>query len=281
MRRTLTVVGLLLAVSGSLLAHDLFLKLTDYFVAPETTVKVTVLNGTFSTSENYITRDRLVDVSLVAGGTRGAVDTTAWTPTANGKSGFVSVRVGAPGTYVLGASTRPRELKLPGKEFNAYLKDEGLGDMLAQRERLGELELPSNERYHKHVKAIFQVGDRRTNDFSAVLGYPAEIVPDRNPYDLKVGDELSVHCLLAETNANTGSLLQEVAATNVVVLAGGRTPAGARIPLQTVRSGTDGVARIKLTAPGLWYVKFISMEKTTRDGLTVESKWATMTFAIR
>jgi uncharacterized GH25 family protein len=270
MRRTLTVVVLLLSISGSLLAHDLFLKLTDYFVAPQKSVKVAVLNGTFSTSENYITRDRLLDVSLVAAGKRVAVDTTAWTPTPNKKAGFVSVRVGAPGTYVLGASTRPRELKLEGKAFNAYLKDEGLGDMLAQRERLGELDLPSNERYHKHVKAIFQVGDTRTSDFSVVLGYPAEIVPDRNPYELKVGDGLSVRCLLAGKPAG-----------NVVVLAGGRTPGGARIPLQTVRSGADGVARITLASSGVWYVKFISMERTTREGLTVESKWATLTFAMR
>lgn len=115
MRRALTVVFLLLAISPSLLAHDLFLKLTDYFVSPDKSVKVAVLNGTFSTSENYITRDRLLDVSLVSGGRRSTIDTVNWTPSANKKSGFVSVRVGRAGTYVLGASTRPRELKLPGK----------------------------------------------------------------------------------------------------------------------------------------------------------------------
>ncbi|MEP7344335.1 MAG: DUF4198 domain-containing protein [Gemmatimonadaceae bacterium] len=270
MRRSLTVVALLLSVSGSLLAHDLFLKLTDYFVSPNTAVKVAVLNGTFSTSENYITRDRLADVSLVGGGKRSTLDTAAWTPSADEKSGSISIRVGPPGTYVLGASTRPRELKLGGKEFNAYLKEEGLTDMLAQRERLGELDVASNERYHKHVKAIFQVGDTRTDDFSVVLGYPAEIVPAQNPYELKVGAELSVRCLLAGQPA-----------ANVVVLSGGRTPSGARIPLQSVRTGADGIARLKITSKGLWYVKFISMEKTTRDGLTVESKWATLTFGVR
>jgi len=270
MRRTLTVTTLLLIIAGPLLAHDLFLKLSDYYLPPNQPVKVAVLNGTFSTSENYITRDRLSDIALVGGGKRTTIDTTAWTPTADKKSGFVTIRPGATGTYVLAASTRPRELKLPGKEFNAYLKDEGLGDMLAQRERLGELELPSNERYHKHVKAIFQVGDTRTNDFSTVLGYPAEIVPVSNPYEMKVGDELAVKCLLAGQPA-----------ANVVVLGGGRTTAGARIPAQTTRANADGIARIKLTTKGLWYVKFISMEKTTHEGLTVESKWATMTFGVR
>lgn len=270
MRRALPALALLVSSATTLWAHDLFLKLNDYFIAPNRAVKVAVLNGTFSTSENYITRDRLRDVSLVGEGKRTSVDTSEWTPAPGGKSGFVSVRVAGPGTYLLGASTLPRELKLPGKEFNAYLKDEGLGDMLALREREGDLEKPSNERYHKHVKAIFQVGEKRTNDYALVLGYPAEIVPAQNPYDLKVGSELAVRCLLAGRPA-----------ADVVVLAGGRTKSGSRIAVQSVRANADGGATIKLSAAGLWHVKFISMEKRNTDGLTHESRWATLTFAVR
>ncbi|MFN8571328.1 MAG: DUF4198 domain-containing protein [Gemmatimonadaceae bacterium] len=270
MRRTFLAVVLLASVTSLLRAHDLFLKLADYFIAPNRSVKVAVLNGTFSTSENFITRDRLRDVSLVGGGARTVIDTSAWTPAPGGKSGFVTAKVTKPGTYVLGASTLPRELKLPAKDFNAYLKDEGLGDVLAQRERDGELGLSSNERYHKHVKAIFQVGDQRTEDYATELGYPAEIVPSQNPYALKVGDKLTVRCLLGGT-----------AAANVVVIAGGRQGDGSRLPVQTVRADANGTASITLTAPGIWYVKFIRMEKAPHDGLTHESRWATLTFGVK
>ncbi|MFN8582276.1 MAG: DUF4198 domain-containing protein [Gemmatimonadaceae bacterium] len=269
MRRSVTAL-LLLTVSTAAYAHDLFLKLSDYFVAPDSAVKVAVLNGTFSTSENYITRDRLRDVSLASGGGRTKVDTAAWTPAPGNKSGFVTVRVGRSGTYVLGASTLPRELKLPAKDFNAYLKDEGLGDMLARREREGDLDKPSNERYHKHVKAIFQVGDQRTDDYAVTLGYPAEIVPARNPYLLTVGHDLVVRCLLDGRPA-----------PNAVVLAGGRTRGGERIPVQTVRADAQGQATVKLSTTGVWYVKFVSMEKADHDGLTHESKWATLTFGVK
>ncbi len=270
MRRAFYALVLLATVTSLLRAHDLFLKLSDYFPTPNSSVKVAVLNGTFSTSENYITRDRLRDLALVGGGTRSAIDTSAWTPAPGNKSGFVAVQVRGPGTYVLGASTLPRELKLPAKEFNAYLKDEGLGDVLAQRERDNELGLSSNERYHKHVKAIFQVGEQRTDDYATVLGYPAEIVPAQNPYALKVGEKFSVHCLLDGKSAGS-----------VVVIAGGRDGSGARLPVQNVRADANGTATITLSSRGVWYVKFIRMDKAPHDGLTHESRWATLTFGVR
>jgi hypothetical protein len=269
-RSTLLTLLLLLSLAPSLLAHDMFFKLTSYFVAPRQHLAITLLNGTFSTSENYITRDRLRDVALVAGGKRVRIDTANWNPGGDGKSSVVTIDVGAPGTYVLGASTRPRELALPGKEFNAYLKDEGLADMLERRTREGELGKRTNERYHKHVKAVFQVGDARTDDFATVLGYPAEIVPVTNPYAARVGAQLAFRCLVDGTPA-----------ANLPLLAGGRSPSGARIAVQSVRTDARGEGRITLTQPGIWYVKFISMEKADHDGLTHESKWATLTFGVR
>lgn len=63
-------------------------------------------------------------------------------------------------------------------------------------------------------------------------------------------------------------------------MAGGRTPSGARIPQQRVKSDANGVARIRLTHRGRWYVKFIHMEPVS-DSVDYESKWATLTFEIR
>ena len=71
---------------------------------------------------------------------------------------------------------------------------------------------------------------------------------------------------------------------NQVVIAGGRTPNGARLKEQTVRTDAQGVASIALNASGTWYVKFIRMVKipaAAKDSVDYESKWATMTFAIR
>ena len=78
-----------------------------------------------------------------------------------------------------GVSVKPRELELKAADFNAYLEEDGIPDVLEARRRNNELGKPARERYSKHVKAVFQVGDARTDVFGAVLGYPAEIVPSR------------------------------------------------------------------------------------------------------
>ncbi len=60
-KRSGLVLVLAIVTAAALLAHDLFLKLETYFVPPETTVRVAVLNGSFASSEGSVTPDRLLD----------------------------------------------------------------------------------------------------------------------------------------------------------------------------------------------------------------------------
>ena len=102
MRKQLGLATILLAISATLLwAHDLFLKLDSYFVAPNTALRVAVLNGTFATSEGAVTPDRLLDLSLVGPTQRRAIPRTAWKP--SGDTTWLTVQTGAPGTYLIGA----------------------------------------------------------------------------------------------------------------------------------------------------------------------------------
>ncbi|HKG92798.1 MAG TPA: DUF4198 domain-containing protein [Gemmatimonadaceae bacterium] len=272
---TLLFAALLVTVLASRLdAHDLFLKLARYILpAPAAAVRIAVLNGTFSTSENGVARDRLADLSVVGpDGARSHPDTAAWVEQKT--QSVLTVGAGRVGTYVVGASVRPRALELPAAEFNEYLRTDGVPDVLDARRRAGEMGAPARERYSKHVKALFQVGNDgpRTDNFAAVLGYPAEIVPQANPYALRRGDTLAVRCLV-----------DGAPAASQLVLAGGRLRGSERrIPAQSVRTDADGVARIPLTARGIWYVKFIHMVRAAAsDSVDYESKWATVTFEVR
>ena len=60
----------------------------------------------------------------------------------------------------------------------------------------GEDLKPARKKYSKHVKAIFQIGDKQTDDYKTVLGYPIEFIPLSNPYTLKIGDELAMKLLI-------------------------------------------------------------------------------------
>ncbi|HEY3220841.1 MAG TPA: DUF4198 domain-containing protein [Gemmatimonadales bacterium] len=267
MRKYGIIAVLLFGTSSLLLAHDLFLKLETYFVPPRTPVRIAVLNGSFTTSEGAVTPDRLRDLSIAGAGGRAAIPRDAWRP--QGDTTWLALTTGAPGTYVVGASLLPRQIALAAKDFNAYLEEDGIPDVLAARTRDGELTKDARERYQKHVKAIFQVGDLRTRAFETVLGYPAEIVPLTNPYFVIVGDTLAVRCLLDGR-----------AVAQQLVIAGGQRDT-TRIPEVRVRSDTQGVARFVIRAPGKWYVKFIRMTPVHGDSVNYESQWATLTFQVR
>lgn len=268
-RRYLLTVVLLLAGATALHAHDLFFRMTSFFVPVNASVRINVLNGTFSTSENSVTRDRLRDLSVVSPSGRVRADTSLWSVT--GDTSAFYLRTAAAGTYVVGASLLPREITLSAADFNTYLRDDGVPDVLEARRRAGEMEKGATERYSKHVKAIVQAGSERSGGFATVLGYPAELVPLDNPYSLRARSVLRVR-----------ALVDGKPVPNQFVVWGGRFRNEGRFPQRTTRTDADGVARIRLENAGQYYVKFISMTRYNgAEKIDYESKWATLTFEIR
>jgi uncharacterized GH25 family protein len=267
-RRSL-IAACALLVSAPLFAHDMFLRLTDFFVAENSTVTVRLFNGTFVLSENSITPDRLADVAVVSPAGRARVDVAAWN--ASSDTSVYAIRTGAAGTYVLGVSTKPRILGMTGAEFNAYLRSDGIPDELAVRRVQNRLNEPSKERYQKHVKALVQVGAAPSAGYATVLGYPAELVPIENPYTLRVGATQSFRVLVDGRPV-----------ANQFIQYGGLTPTGARVAQRNVRSDAAGVVRIPITRTGTYYVKFISMVRVEGDAeANYNSKWGSITFAVK
>jgi uncharacterized GH25 family protein len=268
MRRTrYLLAALLLGLCSTLAAHDLFLKLTDYMVSPNAAVRITALNGTFTSSSNAVARSRVADLSLVGPAGRERVDTARLSGA--GTRTLITARTGASGTYLLGLSIHPSEITLEGPQFNAYLREEGLDHILEARRRAGELDRKATERYAKHVKVIFQAGDSRSDRYGTVLGYPVEIVPLQNPYTLRAGDTLKLRLLV-----------NGAPAAGIEALAGGRALAGGPLRTQHLRADADGVVPVLLSSAGTWYVKFISMTRVSEPKLDYVSQWATITFAI-
>ena len=261
--------GALLLVASVALAHDLFLKLDRYFLEPRTRVRVTVLNGTFAKSEGFVAPERLADISVVSRARRTRLSAaTAWRRGPDSTS-LLDIELGDAGTYVVGISTRPREIELKAKDFNAYLEEDGIPDILEARRRSNELGKGARERYSKHVKAVLQVGETRSQGSGVALGYPAEIVPLENPYAIGRGASLRVRCLVDGRPV-----------AKQTVLWGGEQ-GGQTLAQRSTRTDSAGVAEVTLDAAGRWYVKFVHMARATERGLDYESKWATLTLEIR
>ena len=261
-------------VGHELWAHDLFLKPEAFFVAPHTQIRVWVLNGTFTTSEGAVDRDRLRDLSVANAAGVIHPDTASWER--GDKKSSWRVDVADSGTYAIGASVRPRILRLEGKAFNQYLEEDGIPDILALRRRRGEMNAPARERYSKHVKALVLVGGTRSASedtaFRTQFGYPAELVPLDNPYTMGRGQGLRVRALV-DAKPVAGQL----------VLVGGHSATGEKFPEARVRTDSLGVAHLAPRRAGVWYVKFVRMRRVdpAADSVDYESKWATLTFAVR
>lgn len=271
-------------------AHDMFLKLRSFFLEPNSPVTIALYNGTFEKSENIITRDRMVDVSLVGPNSeRAQIDTSHW------RDGWyetlLDLKTGDPGTYVLGVSTKARIIELAAKDFNEYLEHDGVLDVLAARKKNNELGKDTREFYSKHVKTIFQVGEKRSDSYKTKLGYPIEIVPLQNPYTLSEGDMLEVQVLrggkpaadqlVYASYAGHHEHAAEQAEAQEDEHAEEDDDAAGHVEAVKTRTDVNGVAKIKLEAHGHWYVRLIHIVKSDKENVDYESKWATLTFEVK
>ena len=268
-------------------SHDMYLKPDNYHLFPRSLATIHLFNGTYEASENTIDRDRMVDVSIVGRGERTAIPNGQWSEV--DLATVLTFKTGEPGTYVAGVSTAPRDFTQTAEAFNRYLAHDGITDALDARKADGTLNDPATERYSKHVKTIFQVGQEMTDDYATPLGYPLEFIPNANPYTLPVGENLSVRLLRA------GRPL-----TNELVYVDyddGHDHAHAdhdhdehadhdedadhtHTKGTPYRTDASGDITFPVTAAGIWHLRTIHLVPSTEDSLTHESNWATLTFAV-
>lgn len=312
MRKLLFVLAAVVLCSS----HDMYLKLDTFFLQPNAAANIQLFNGTFDKSENAIARNRMIDVSLLGNGTRTKVDTTQWTEQDNAT--ILSFTTGESGTWVAGVSTHSRDFAMDAKAFNDYLEHDGVLDMLKWRKENNAMEEAAVERYSKHVKTIFQVGETRTDDWQTPLDYPIEFVPLSNPYDLHAGDMLRVR-LLRQGKPLVGQLVY-VDLDNSGHSHGnedghehgdehghehaegddhehndhGHEHGGdaehehdgeAEEPHHHDSAAqylTDarGEMSFKVSADGIWNLRTIHIVNSEEPGLTHESNWATLTFEV-
>lgn len=289
----------LLSLIVILCSHDLYVKLDTYFLKINQEATINLYNGTFEKSENIITRDRMLDASLLFNGKRLQIDTTQW----QDQDSTITKFAFAPfemGTYVAGVSTKARNIELTAEKFNNYLKHDGVLDMLEYRKKNNQLDKDAIESYQKHVKAIFQVGKEKTDDWKTVLGYPIEFIPLTNPYGKYTGDKIEVKLLL-----NGKPLSNQLVYSNHIhgkhhhdhghdhqkheykhdnhdhTHDSKENEEHTHTDGDELRTNADGIVTVDLKHDGIYYLRTIYMENVTDNTeLTHQSKWATLTFEV-
>ncbi len=266
----------------------MFLKLSTYFLEPNKPAVISLYNGTFEKSDNVISRDRMADVSLQGQGVRTAVDTSQW----SGKDSItlLNFTTGTAGTWVAGVSIKPRLIEMKAQAFNDYLVHDGVLEMLQWRKDNNATEKDAIEQYAKHVKTIFQVGDKTSEDYKTIFGYPIEFIPLENPYDLHPGHDLKVQLLwqgkpLPNHLVYIGKSVRDHDHSHDHAHDHAHThdhnhEGHTHDNVNGLRTDSLGIVKVTIDQTGVYYLRTIHLINSEKEGLTHESNWATLTFEV-
>ncbi len=188
-------------------------------------------------------------------------------PGADGADPAGVARVERPGLYVIGYHNHPSRIELEPAEFEAYLKEDGLDAIITERTKRGESDKSAREIYSRCAKAIVAADGSSADGYDRSLGLPLELTPQRNPYSLRPGGELTVRLTHRD---------KPLAGAKVFAMRQSAADAA-----QSATSDADGRVTFKLDQPGVWMVKCVHMFRAPADAdADWESLWASLIFEL-
>jgi uncharacterized GH25 family protein len=172
------------------------------------------------------------------------------------------------GTHLLAMTSSNSYIELDGEKFNAYLEEDGIEDIYAQRIQNNQKNAPAREFYSRCAKTLVQIGNKTTSNFQKIVGTPLEIVPLQNPYTLKIGDTFSVKILF-----------KNQILPNASIKIWHRTNSEPVKP-QDVKSDAQGMVSLQLKS-GEYMISLVKMiPYTDTQQADYQSYWASLTFGL-
>lgn len=247
-------------------AHESWLQPVAFFVdrPAEQVVRLTSGMGEhYPAAETAVERDRIARsgvflekqrLPLAARDTaRGALN-LSWTPT-------------GPGVAAMWIELAPKTLELPDSLIGEYFDEIGASAEL--RKQWTDTPSPKKwrESYAKHAKSYVRVGSLTTTPaFTANAGLKLEIVPDRDPTHLRVGDRIGLRVLFE------GKPLPHF--TIAAFREGGSKP-------QFVKSDGKGFATLRVDHAGGMLLAGVHLRRVHEPNLEWRSDFTSMTFPVR
>jgi uncharacterized GH25 family protein len=260
-RRTGILVAAAVALAGApLLAHDMWMEPSTFSPTSGDIVSVRLRVGQDLLGDPIPRDPALVNQFVFedASGRKPLVGRDGADP-----AGFL--RVSAPGLVVIGYRSNPSQVELTPEKFNQYLKEEGLDAVAALRARRNETGAKARELFSRCAKSLVLSGSPSDAQVDRTLGFPLELVAERNPYAIRAGQALPIR-LTYEQRPLAGALVVAINRLN---------PA----EKVTARSDADGRVKLALRPGGMWMVKAVHMVPAPAgSNADWSSFWASLTF---
>ena len=179
-----------------------------------------------------------------------------------------ALRIVNAGLHVVGYHSHASRVELPADKFDAYLIEEGLDAVAAQRAQRPANDGKVRERFIRCAKSLVLAGAPGEEQGDRQLGFPLELLAQSNPYRLLAGEELTV-VLNFQNRPLAGALVVAMNSLN---------------PADTQRQRSDDAGRVRFRVPpgGLWLVKAVHMVAAAPgEDADWTSYWASLTFETR
>lgn len=249
------------AVAGSAHAHDLWLEPSSYRPAQHATVSVRLRVGQDFIGDAVPADPAGIETFVLRGPRR---DAPIMTHAGAEPAGSIAVQEG--GLHVIGYRSLPSAVSEDAQTFGAFLRDAGLDDVLAVRERRGETNRRARQMFVRFAKSLVSVGVTKAPARDRAFGFRLELIAERDPYGLLPGTELPLR-LLYEGRGLAGSLVTAISKD---------------VPEEKVKARTDASGRVRLLLPrsGPWLVRAARVLPAARPPAEWETLWASLTFEL-
>ena len=188
------------------------------------------------------------------------------------------VPLSTPGTHMVIFNSHPSTISLSADTFHAYLHDEGLDFIKAQREAAGIAGTPGRERYRRFVKTLIRVAPKRGSvspqaikadtTHLTLTGQRLEILPISNPVVAVPGDVLGVRVVF------DGKPLK-----NALLKAWHRR--GGQTLIIRAKTAADGSAAFDLPHAGAWMISVVHMVPVfDAKDIDWDSFWSNLSFNV-
>lgn len=261
----------LCCLHGSLFAHDFWISSDRYRLPNGGKVTLTLNEGVNFKAETLIYLPNwFYDFSLVDLQGRRQIESIP------GNDPAADIVLSAEAGSVIGYFSTRNEVKLDAKAFNSYLKEEGLDHILDKRQQRHQSGSKVKEYFSRCAKLLIETDGVGAEDlYSKWLGYPLELTPLNNPYQLKKLERLRVALRFRDRPL-----------ANHWVTAYRKEEPTHKIQVET---DSHGIATFPPFARGLWLVKAVEMVEVDIlesmggdvEEFDWESFWASLLFEIK